>query len=78
MTVSPKVSMAINAGFVLLGAIGGGALAIPDFIPAGAAHQVVSTASFVFGCYGIVNAYLHGVSAPQAGPLVAKPVEPQS
>ena len=71
-TVSPKAAMWINLAFVLLGAIGGGALALPDFIPAGPSHEIVSTAAFVFGLYGIGNAYLHGVSTPQAGPLAPK------
>ena len=72
MTISPKLSMWINLAFVLVGAIGGGALALPDFIPPGATHEVISTSAFIFGLYGIANAYLHGVSAPQAGPLVTK------
>lgn len=70
MTISPKASMWINAGFVLLGAIGAGTLALPDFIPAGPAHYIVSTASFIFTAYGLMNGALHGVSAPVAGPLV--------
>ena len=72
MTISPKLSMWINLAFVLIGAIGGGVLKIPDFIPAGPTHDIVATAAFIFGGYGIANAYLHGVSAPQAGPLVSK------
>ena len=70
MTISPKASMWFGIVVTVLSAIGQGTLALPDFIPPGQAHNIVSGCLWVSTLFGIISTALHGYSAPQAGPLV--------
>ena len=69
MTISPKLSMWINIAVAILGLLA--AKVLPSYVPAGAVTYVSETAGWVLAVYGAVNGALHGVSAPQPGPLAS-------
>ena len=71
MTIPPKYAMWFGIMVTILSAIGQGTLAFPDFIPAGAAHNIASACLWVSTVLGIISTVTHGFSAPQPGPLVS-------
>jgi predicted transcriptional regulator len=63
MTIDPKISMWLNAVLSIIGAVAGlGGFDIKNLTVAGVVTAILAA----------VNAVLHGVSAPVAGPIVKK------
>ena len=69
MTISPKASMIYSVIVAVLAFTASGVM--PSYIPAGLGKEIAETAAFLLGLSASINAGLHGLSAPQAGPLVA-------
>lgn len=73
MSVDPKISMWLNIVIAVLAGIAGGTISLSNVMPPDTARVVVGYATFMTSLFGIINAVLHGTSAPNAGPLVGQP-----
>ena len=73
MQISPKFSMYLNVVVALVSALAMMSPSMfPSYIPVGIATNVIQTCGFLGTLYGTINAALHGMSAPSAGPLAGK------
>jgi hypothetical protein len=66
MSVNPKVSMYLNIAYLILAAIGTGALSLSGIVDAQQATQIVAVAGLLAG---VLNIVLHADSSSVPGPL---------
>ncbi len=69
MIISPAVSAFFNIVFVLAGVIAASAASLTTLFGSGTSASIVAIAGVIAAALGAINAYLHGVSAPELGPL---------
>ena len=66
MSVNPKVSMYLNIAYLVLAAIGTGALSLSGIVNGQQATQIVAVAGLLAG---VLNIVLHADSSSVPGPL---------
>jgi hypothetical protein len=70
MQIDPNVKGAANLAIAVCGVIGTvGVAAFPDYVPAGAAKDIVQTAALIFMVYGGLNSAGNFLSSSQPGAL---------
>ena len=75
MQISPNVKGFVNLSIAICGVIGTiGVSAFPDYVPPGAAKEIVQTAALIFMVYGGLNSAGNFLSSNQPGALA--PPEP--
>ena len=69
VTINPKLAMYWSIAIAVLGFLAAGVL--PSYIPATIGKDIAETAGMLLGVSASIQAGLHGLSSPQAGPLVS-------
>jgi hypothetical protein len=67
--ISPTVSAVFNLLFLVAGGVAAAAASLTTLFGAGTSASIVAYAGIAVAALGAINSYLHGVSAPVAGPL---------
>jgi len=71
MTIDPKISAILNLVLAVLGGLAGATAAWTSLLGQGQAEQVIGIIGLAVTVLAAINAGLHGLSSPKAGPLVS-------
>jgi hypothetical protein len=70
MQIDPKISMWLNIAMSVLGALMGASAELTTIFGQGTSQAIISVCGLVLTVVGAINGALHGVSGPEAGPMV--------